>query len=136
MLEKQLTEILIEIEGIRKQLPTLKKTSDLRREELKLYRKLRKLIRSKNKEVMANLERLGRIPSSDIDRKALVQPLENAIEEYAEIIMEGTEQAISRGIRRTVNDLKRQGVKRAEKVKLSDSLMELIPTSFENSASI
>ena len=75
---------------------------------------------------MANLEKIGRIPSSDIELKALVQPLESAIEEYSEIIIEGTEQAIERGIRRTVGDLKKQGVKRVEKVKLPDSLLGLI----------
>ncbi|MFW6122468.1 MAG: phage minor head protein [Petrotogales bacterium] len=107
-------------------MPTYKKTSTLLKEELKLYRKLRKLIRNKNKEIMSNLEEKGRIPSSDSELKALVQPLKDAIEEYSEIIIEGTEQAVERGIRRTVNDLKKQGVKRVEKVKLPESLLGLI----------
>jgi len=80
------------------------------KEENKLYQKLRALIRQKNKEVLEQLKKLDRIPSSDIELKALLAPLAEAKEEYNNIVMENTQEAIRVGMTRTVNELKKQGL--------------------------
>jgi len=80
------------------------------KEENKLYQKLRALIRQKNKEILEKLKKLDRIPSSDIELKALLAPLAEAKEEYNNIVMENTQEAIRVGMTRTVNELKKQGL--------------------------
>lgn len=66
-----------------------------------LFRKLRKLIRQKNKEVFERFKEKG-IPSNIIDLKYIVLPLTEAIEEYSEIIFENTQEAVRRGMIRTL----------------------------------
>jgi len=80
------------------------------KEENRLYQKLRELIRQKNKEILAELMKLDRIPGSDIEIKALLLPLIEAKEEYNNIVMDNTQEAIRTGMTRTVNELKRQGL--------------------------
>lgn len=58
----------------------------------------------KNKEILARFKKEG-LPSSDIDRKILVQPLIEAIEDYANIVLDNTADAIERGMRRVVYEL-------------------------------
>ena len=117
MFPKIITESLIEIEGLQRQLQTLKKTSGkLQKEEIKLYRKLLTLIRKKNKEIFNRFKKLGRVPSNDLDIKYLVEPLNEAIEDYAEIVIENTEDAIRRGIARAINLLPTTKAKREFKI--------------------
>jgi len=75
------------------------------KEENKLYQKLRALIRQKNKEVLEQLKKLDRIPSSDIELKALLLPLTEAIVVYTNIIIENTKVAIRTGMTRTISAL-------------------------------
>jgi len=83
----------------------LKKTSGkLQKEEIRLYRKLQTLLHKKNKEILARFKKDG-LPSSDIDRKILVQPLTEAIEDYANIVIDNTADAVERGVRRSVDEL-------------------------------
>ncbi len=83
------------------------------REENRLYQKLRALIRQKNKEVLEQLKKLDRIPSSDMELKALLVPLAEAKEEYTNIVMDNTQEAIRAGMTRTVNELKKQGLSKS-----------------------
>lgn len=95
----------------------MKKTSGkLQKEEIKLYRKLLTLIRKKNKEIFSRFKKLGRVPSNDLDIKQIVQPLEEVIEDYAEIVIENTEEAIRRGIARAVRLLPTTEAKREFKI--------------------
>ncbi len=83
----------------------MKKTSGkLQKEEIRLYRKLQTLLHKKNKEILARFKKDG-LPSSDMDRKILVQPLTEAIEDYANIVLDNTSDAIERGMRRVVYEL-------------------------------
>ena len=59
---------------------------------------------------MEELKKLDRIPSSDIEIKALLLPLIEAKEEYNNIVMDNTRVAIRTGMTRTINELKRQGL--------------------------
>ena len=83
------------------------------KEENRLYQKLRGLIRKKNKEILAELKKLERIPTSDIEIKALLLPLIEAKEEYNNVVMENTQEAIRSGMVRTITELKRQGLKKS-----------------------
>jgi len=56
------------------------------------------------------------VPSNDLDIKQIVQPLEEAIEDYAEIVIENTEEAIRRGIARAVRLLPTTEAKREFKI--------------------
>ena len=119
-----MTETLIEIEELQKQFQTLKKTSGkLQKEEIRLYRKLQTLLHKKNKEILARFKKDG-LPSSDMDRKILVQPLTEAIEDYANIVIDNTADAIERGMRRTVDELNK--LKFGEKVLRQNSIMDLL----------
>lgn len=83
----------------------MKKTSGkLQKEEIRLYRKLQTLLHKKNKEILARFKKNG-LPSSDMDRKILVQPLTEAIEDYANIVIDNTADAVERGMRRSVDEL-------------------------------
>lgn len=62
---------------------------------------------------MTELKKLDRIPTSDIEIKALLLPLIEAKEEYTDVVMENTQEAIRTGMARTVNELKRQGLKKS-----------------------
>lgn len=115
MFPRVITETLIEIEDLRKQLSTWKKISGNLKEEIKLFRKLQSFIRKKNKEILARLKELGRIPSSDSDLKNIILPLSEATEGYTEVIIENTQEAILRGMQKTVNQLKKAGVKARKK---------------------
>jgi len=75
---------------------------------LKLFRKLQKLIHQKNKEVLSRFKEIG-IPNNEIDSKYIVQPLENAKEEYAKIIAGNTKESITRGVLRTIENLQKSG---------------------------
>jgi len=79
------------------------------KEENRLYQKLRALIRKKNKEILEELKKLDRIPTSDVELKALLLPLTEAKEEYTNIVIENTQETIRAGMARTVTELKRQG---------------------------
>ena len=59
---------------------------------------------------MQELKKLGHIPSSDMERKALLAPLAEAKREYAEIVMENTREAVRAGMERTIAELKKQGL--------------------------
>jgi len=87
------------------------------KEENRLYQKLRALIRQKNKEILEQLKKLDRIPSSDMELKALLAPLTEAKEEYNNIVMENTQEAIRAGMIRTVTELKKQGIVKSLKIK-------------------
>lgn len=56
------------------------------------------------------------MPSNDLDIKYLVEPLNEAIEDYAEIVIENTEDAIRRGIARAINLLPTTKAKREFKI--------------------
>jgi len=79
------------------------------KEENQLYLKLRALIRKQNKEVKARLKGLGRMPSSEVDRKYIAQPITDALEEYTKIIMEGTQDSVKAGITTVVDAIKKAG---------------------------
>jgi len=85
------------------------------REENKLYQKLRALIRQKNKEILEQIKKLDRIPSSDMELKALLLPLAEAKEEYNDIVMENTQESIRAGMARTITELKKQGMGKSVK---------------------
>ena len=59
---------------------------------------------------MAELKKLDRIPTSDVEIKALLLPLIEAKEEYNNVVMENTQEAIRTGMTRTIAELKRQGL--------------------------
>ena len=59
---------------------------------------------------MKELKKQGKIPSSDIELKALIAPLAEAKEEFSKIVMENTQEAIRAGMERTKAELKKQGM--------------------------
>ena len=59
---------------------------------------------------MSQLKKMDRLPSNDMERKALILPLTEAIEEYTDIVMENTQEAIRTGMERTKSELRKQGM--------------------------
>lgn len=59
-----------------------------------------------------------------MDRKILVQPLTEAIEDYANIVIDNTADAVERGMRRSVDELNK--LKFGEKVSRQNSIMDLL----------
>ena len=59
---------------------------------------------------MSHLKKMDRLPSSDMERNELLLPLTEAIEEYSNIVMENTQEAIRTGMERTQAELKKQGL--------------------------
>lgn len=70
---------------------------------------------------MAELKEIGRVPSSEAERKQLAQPLLNVIDEYVELVIDHTKDAASRGAKEVVQRLNKSGkleiTERIEKAK-------------------
>jgi len=115
---KQAGIMLFEIEGLLKRLQTLKKMpAEVIREENRLYEKLRKLFHKQFAKVMAKLKKEG-LPSSDLQRKELLYPLVEMGEEYIDIVIEGTQEALQYGRRDMFNRLRKSGYLKVKKAKV------------------
>lgn len=106
------------------------------REENKLYQKLRALIRQKNKEILEQIKKLERIPSSEAELKALLLPLTEAKEEYNDIVMANTQEVIRAGMARTITELKRQGFGKSIKANMVFYLNDSIKATIDNTTGI
>lgn len=87
------------------------------REENKLYKKLKKLFHKQFAKVMGQLKKEG-LPSSDLQRKGLLYPLIDMGEEYVDIVIEGTQEALQYGRQSKFNELKRVGYLKVKKAKV------------------
>lgn len=65
---------------------------------------------------MSQLKEKG-LPSSDLQRKALLYPLTEIKEEYADTVIEGTTEALRFGRQKTFNELKKAGYLKVKKAK-------------------
>ena len=54
---------------------------------------------------MSRLKEIGRVPTSEVERKQISQPILDAIEEYVELVMNNTKDAIARGMKEVVHEL-------------------------------
>jgi len=92
------------------------------REENKLYEKLKKLFHKQFKKVMSQLKKEG-LPSSDLQRKGLLYSLTDMGEEYVDVVIEGTQEALQYGRQDMFNKLGREGYLKVKKM--------VMPTTYE-----